>query len=202
MPENDHQLSPRRPLRADARRNIERILNAAGAAFARDGAAASLEEVARQAGVGSATLHRHFPSRQALLSAVFHDRVESLCVQARTLIAEAEPGTALITWLRALGTYVSTTHGLAATLLPDPYGGELPQDTSCAALIDEAGGALLRRAQAAGAARPEVSIGDLLTLMNAIALATERSPNSPAEAERLLALVIGGLLVGRSAPLE
>ena len=63
----------RRPLRADARRNYERILAAAQQAFAAHGADASLEGIARQAGVGSATLHRHFPSRHALLDAVFHE---------------------------------------------------------------------------------------------------------------------------------
>lgn len=75
----------KRPLRADAQRNYDRILAAAGAAVAAHGTDASLEEIAREAGVGSATLHRHFPSRQALLEAVFRDRVETLCAKAADL---------------------------------------------------------------------------------------------------------------------
>lgn len=81
-----------RSMRADARRNRDRILAAAGTAIAEHGAEASLEEIARHAGVGSATLHRHFPSRQALLEAVFRDRVEILCAKARDLAASPIPG--------------------------------------------------------------------------------------------------------------
>jgi AcrR family transcriptional regulator len=89
-----------RPMRADAQRNYDRILAAAGAAIARDGADASLEKIARRAGVGSATLHRHFPSRQALLEAVFRAKVEALCHKARSLTTDPDPGVALVTWLR------------------------------------------------------------------------------------------------------
>ncbi|MFC7643282.1 TetR/AcrR family transcriptional regulator [Streptosporangium lutulentum] len=78
-------------MRADARRNHDRILVAASAAIAQHGAEASLEEIARHAGVGSATLHRHFPSRQALLEAVFRDRVETLCAKASELAAASTP---------------------------------------------------------------------------------------------------------------
>ena len=91
-----------KPKRADARRNFDQIVAAAEAEIARHGADASLEEIARRAGVGSATLHRHFPSRQALLEAVFHDRVEVLCVQARELAGHPDPGAALGEWLRAV----------------------------------------------------------------------------------------------------
>ena len=190
---SSHATPTGRPLRADARRNYERILAAAGEAFTKYGANASLEEIARQAGVGSATLHRHFASRRALLSAVFHDRVEGLCAQAYELTRQAEPGVALSTWLRTLGAYASTTRGLAASLVPDVREGELPTDNACAVMIDDAGQYLLRRAQQAGAVRRDVTFYDLLTLVNAIALAAEHGTEGPAQAERLLALVIGGI---------
>ncbi|NSC25657.1 helix-turn-helix transcriptional regulator [Streptomyces albus subsp. chlorinus] len=75
------------------------------AALARHGTEASLEQIARYAAVGSATPHRHFPSRQALLEAVFKDQVQTLCATARDLATEPDPGAALITWLHAVGVH-------------------------------------------------------------------------------------------------
>jgi AcrR family transcriptional regulator len=180
-------------LRADARRNYDGILVAATAAFAQHGADASLEEIARQAGVGSATLHRHFPSRQVLLEAVFHDHVETLCAQARELAREHDPGPAFITWLRALAAHTSASRGLAASLLhATPETCPPERGPGCHELISEAGGELLETARRAGAVRPQVSIEDLLTLVNAISLATEHT-GDPDEATRLLDIAIDGI---------
>ncbi|MEU9033054.1 TetR/AcrR family transcriptional regulator [Streptomyces sp. NPDC048383] len=183
--------SPRRPMRADARRNYERILAAAGAAIAQYGVEASLEEIARHAGVGSATLHRHFPSRQALLEAVFKDRVETLCAKARDLATEPDPGAALVTWLHAVGAHAVTNKGLGAALMPgagDPTLGD-----TCHTLIVNAGNELLARAHQAHAIRPQVTITQLLKLVGAIALATEHDSDGAAETDRLLTLVIDGV---------
>ena len=182
-----------RQMRADARRNYDRIIAAAEAAIAQHGADASLEEIARRAGVGSATLHRHFPSRQALLEAVFHDRVEALCAQARELAGDAEPGPALVIWLRAVGAYAAATRGLAASLIPGVRAGDPPDSDTCHAMLSDAGGELLHRAQEAGTVRPEVSIVDLLTLVNAISLVTEQDAGGTAEANRLLTFAIDGI---------
>lgn len=179
-----------RPMRADARRNLEKIVAAAGALIAEHGAEASLEEVARRAGVGSATVHRHFPSRQALLEAVFKDRVEALCAKAGDLLAEPDPGQALSTWLRAVGAHAVANRGLGASLMrdADPALGE-----TCHEMITNAGGALLVRARAAHAVRPEITIAQLLKLVGAIALATEQDTAGPAEADLLLAIAIDGV---------
>lgn len=180
-----------RPLRADARRNYDRILAAAEEEVARSGAGASLEEIARKAGVGSATLHRHFPSRQALLEEVFHDRVEALSAQAEELAAEDDAGAALATWLRAVAVYGATTRGLAASLIagpPDP-----PSSTGCGTMLLDAGEELLRRAQAAGAVRPAATMVDLLTLVNAVSLVTEGQEGAADEAVRLVSLAIDGV---------
>src|SRR5690606_17944092 len=107
-------------MRADARRNYERIVRAASEAVARDGAEASLEAIARAAGVGSATLHRHFPSRWSLLQAVFTDRVRGLCDRAEELRTAPGPLEALRTWLREVAVYSTTTRGLAASILSAP----------------------------------------------------------------------------------
>ena len=156
-------------------------------------------EIARRAGVGSATLHRRFPTRQALLEAVFHDRVEALCATAHELAGRLDPGPALTTWLRALNTYASTSRGLAATLLHDRHGADRSeQDDSCEAKIATAGGELLERARTAGAVRPDLRIDDLLALVNAISLATEHRPDTD-EADRLLDVAINGIHPHRDA---
>ncbi|WP_432825562.1 TetR/AcrR family transcriptional regulator [Dactylosporangium sp. CA-092794] len=184
-----------RPLRVDARRNRERIMAAAAAAFAKDGAEASLEDIARKAGVGSATLHRHFASRHALLEAVFHEGVESLRDRAQALAREVRPEVALTAWLREVGTYVASTRGLAASMLPLPQAGaeDQAEPSTCYAMLAAAGSDLLDTAVRAGMVRPQVAIDDLLTLVNAISLVTERHPQGPAEADRLLELMIEGI---------
>ncbi|MGX1885531.1 TetR/AcrR family transcriptional regulator [Streptomyces sp. NPDC055287] len=184
---------PRRPMRADARRNLEKIVAAAGALIAEHGADASLEEVARRAGVGSATLHRHFPSRQTLLEAVFKGRVETLCATADALLAEPDPGQALSTWLRAVGAHAVANRGLGASLMRegDPALGE-----TCHDMITTAGDALLSHARAAGVVRSGITITQLLKLVGAIALATEQDADGPAEADLLLAIAIDGVRTG------
>ncbi|GAA2814054.1 TetR/AcrR family transcriptional regulator [Crossiella cryophila] len=179
---------PERSMRADARRNYDRILAAAEVAFARDGAEASLEEIARQAGVGSATLHRHFPARRALLEAVFRDRVQGLCDRADVLAETLEPGVALVGWLQEFAALATANRGLAASVLPGVGDG-----VGWHAMISEAGGELLRRAQRAGVVRDGVGLGDLLTLVNAISLFTEPAADGGVTASRVLALALDGI---------
>ncbi|MCB8902351.1 MULTISPECIES: TetR/AcrR family transcriptional regulator [unclassified Streptomyces] len=193
MSQDATPASPKKPMRADARRNYERILAAAGEAIAQHGADASLEEIARHAGVGSATLHRHFPSRQALLESVFRDRVESLCATARDLAATTGPEAALVTWLHAVGTHAVTNKGLGAALMPGTGSTDPTLGDDCHTMIVNAGGGLLARAHQAGAVRPEVTITRLLKLVGAIALATEHDADGAAETDRLLTLVIDGV---------
>lgn len=190
----------RRPLRADARRNRQRILTTAQEAFAVHGAGASLEEIARRAGVGSATLHRHFPSRRSLLEAVFHDRVEALCARARQHARESGPGTALFSWLRDLAAYAATCRGLAASLAQDDRDPAAVRRTEgCGTMITEAAGELLRRAQRSGAARPGIRVEDLLTLVGTIAQATEDRADDE-QARRLLDMVIDGVRTEHREP--
>ncbi|WP_318207329.1 MULTISPECIES: helix-turn-helix domain-containing protein [unclassified Streptomyces] len=177
-------------MRADARRNAEKIVAAAGALVAEHGADASLEEVARRAGVGSATLHRHFPSRQALLEAVFKDRVQSLCAKADELLAAPDPGQALSTWLHAVGAHAVANRGLGASLMRD---GDPALGETCHDMITTAGDALLTRARAADAVRAGITITQLLKLVGAIALATERESDGPAEADVLLSIALDGV---------
>ncbi|HEV6954498.1 MAG TPA: helix-turn-helix domain-containing protein [Promicromonospora sp.] len=174
-------------MRADARRNYERIVRAASEAVARDGAEASLEAIARAAGVGSATLHRHFPSRWSLLQAVFTDRVRGLCDRAEELRTAPGPLEALRTWLREVAVYSTTTRGLAASILSAP-----PEESEgCSTMLAAAGEPLLRRAVADGAVRADVAMADLLTVVNAISLVAQDA--GAAEAERLVTLALEGI---------
>jgi AcrR family transcriptional regulator len=180
-------------MRADARRNYDRLVAVAGAVVAEQGAEASLEEIARRAGVGSATLHRHFPGRYALLEAVFRERVETLCARADGLLDDPAPGDALVTWLRAVVAHAAANRGLGASLLMGARSTEL--GSSCHARILDAGARLLARAQLEHEVRPEVAITDLLRLVNAISLATEQEPGGADHADRLLSLVVRGVRV-------
>ncbi|MGP4051996.1 TetR/AcrR family transcriptional regulator [Streptomyces sp. 2A115] len=179
-------------MRADARRNRDRLIAEARAAFAEFGADASLEDVARRAGVGIGTLYRHFPNRHALLSAVFADAVNDLLSRSRALLDDPQPCTALVAWLRAIITHAGEYRGLSRALMSASHdeGSALAR---CSGPMRAAGSRLLARAQQAGAVRSEVSIGDLLQLTNAIALAAEETPDDPELADRLLTLTLRGL---------
>jgi AcrR family transcriptional regulator len=189
-----------RAMRADARRNRDRILAAAEASIARDGVDASLEEIARQAGVGSATLHRHFPSRQSLLESVFRGRVETLCAKAGDFAADLDPGTALSAWLRAVAAHAAANRGLASSLMRGARDGDPTLGATCHAMIINAGGVLLDEAVRTHAVRPGIVITDLLKLVGAIALASEQDPDGAAEADRLIALAFDGVRAMRPSP--
>ncbi|WP_436763542.1 TetR/AcrR family transcriptional regulator [Streptosporangium sp. V21-05] len=180
--------------RADARRNYALLLSVAEEEIAAHGADASLEQIARVAGVGSATVRRHFPTRRALLEAVFRERVENLCAHARDLTARADTRAALLEWLGAVTADAATIRGLAIALTRDPAAdpGTAP-DNCCSAQLTEAGGPLARRAADDGALAPGVTIDDLLALITGIALATEHHPDPAAEAGRLFGLAVAGV---------
>jgi AcrR family transcriptional regulator len=177
--------------RADARRNYALLLAVASEAVATHGADASLEQIARTAGVGSGTVRRHFPTRHAMLAAVFHDRIEALCGRARDLAGHPSPRAALLEWLGLFATEAATIGGLATALNRDRTLGP-PGDVYCATdQLLGAGGPLVARA--ADTLTPGVTITDLLALATGIALATEGHPDPAAEAQRLFALTVTGI---------
>jgi AcrR family transcriptional regulator len=180
-----------RARRADAKRNRERLITAAREAFAADGPNASLDDIARAAGVGAGTLYRHFPTRLALFEAVYRDNVERLCADGERLAMTEPPADALIDWLKGFVTVVSQKRGLAQALTDEGSASELFAE--CHTMINATGGALLDRAKATGAVRGDVTLGDLLKMTKAFANAAETSPEGPALAERLLVLAMDGL---------
>jgi len=180
--------------RADARRNYARLLAVAEEEIAAHGADASLERIARIAGVGSGTVRRHFPTRHALLEAVFQGRIEGLCAHARDLAGAADARAALLEWLSEVTASASAIRGLAVALTYDPVNDPAePHDHCATARLTQAGAPLSRRAAQDGVLTPGVTITDLLTLVTGIALATENHPDPAVEAKRLLGLVIAGV---------
>src|SRR5215469_7661944 len=146
-----------RPLRADARHNYERLVEAATDSIGELGPNVSLEEVAKRAGVGIGTLYRHFPNRQALLEAVYRDQVTAHCMRGRELQATTPPAEALRLWLQSLLTYNLTMRGLKEALMA----GEVsPQTGDCKVKMHEVGGELLAQAQEIGAVRRDIEITD------------------------------------------
>jgi AcrR family transcriptional regulator len=189
-------LEQDRPRRADARRNREAIIAAASMMAADEGAAFSLEAVARRAGVGSATLHRNFCSRTELLEVVYLDRVQALSSSAFELAAERDPAQALVLWLQELATFVSSTKGLGAAL-----SGEMREEAEAAegtqfGAIATACAHLVERARQVSAIGSTVTDRDLIRLVYAISIATEHEPDAPARAKRLLRLALDGLVAG------
>jgi AcrR family transcriptional regulator len=179
------------PTRSDARRNRDKIVAAARAVVAETGADASLEEIARRAGVGSATLHRHFDSRATLLHAIFHESITALCERAELLAHDADGAAALVTWLRELVSHAAASRGLATTLM------ELPSAGRCAHphhLIRQAGQLLLSCAQRSGSVSADINVDDVLHLANGVALAAEASANPIKSADTLMAIVVNGLV--------
>lgn len=177
-----------KPLRLDGRRNRERIVTAAIELVGRDGAQASFEEIARRAGVGSATLHRHFQSRRALLEIVFRDGVAQLCARAAAQPG-THPGPELAVWLEELTVYTATNRGLATALLAGPDGLSR-EELCCTDRVREVLEVLVQRAAAVGALNADATTADLMILANAIAVATE---NHPVAASRLLRLALSGI---------
>jgi AcrR family transcriptional regulator len=177
-----------KPLRADAKRNRDKVLAAARQAFTENGASTSLEAIAKRAGVGIGTLYRHFPTRQALLEATYVDEVEQLAAAAGEF-ASLEPWPALEAWLRRLGAYLVTKHALAGELLNyvDPSANVF---SACRSELYSAGAPLLDRAKAAGEIRPDVKLQDVVQMVGGIAKI------QTADAEtigRILSLALDGL---------
>jgi AcrR family transcriptional regulator len=185
-----------RPLRADARRNRDKILATAVRVFAEEGLDAHLERVAKEAGVGSATLYRNFPTREALIEAVYRNEVAQLCDAVPDLLATKPPYEALRAWTRLFLDYVTAKLGLADTLRAIAASGSNPYGHS-RDMIQAAITALMDACAAAGTIRTDISASDMGAALAGIAL-TSAKPEQREQAERLLDLTLDGLRSGRN----
>jgi AcrR family transcriptional regulator len=180
--------------RADALRNRERVLEAAKAVFSSGGADASLEAVARRAGVGIGTLYRHFPTREALYEAVYRREVEHLGELAERLKDEPGPVDALRRWLSCNVEFVATKKGMAAALAL--AAGPPPSELAAFSYerLTKAIGTLLTRAVAAGELRGDVSPEDLLRTLVGMCLLHDQA-GWQASVVRMLDVFIDGMRV-------
>jgi len=186
LAEDVSQIAARKP-RADAERNRLRLLEVAKAAFAEKGAAASLDEIARAAGVGAGTLYRHFPTRDALIAAVYQNESEQLAAAATRFAETDEPVEALREWMRLFVDYMATKHGMLE-ILDSIVGGSSGLRAASGARTKQAMGMLVQRAVDAGAIRLAV---DPLDLLRAVAGVPDA-----AAAKQLVDILIAGMRVG------
>ena len=186
------EKSPRKP-RADAVRNRERVLEAAKVVFGAGGAEASLEAVARAAGVGIGTLYRHFPTREALFEAVYRREVQQLADLAEQLKQEAKPVDALRQWLRSNVQFVATKKGMSAALALAAYKNSELFSYSFDRLT-RAVSALLDRAIAAGEIRDDISPEDVLRALVGMCY-MHGQPGWQASVLRLVDVFVDGLRI-------
>jgi AcrR family transcriptional regulator len=185
-------MTPPEPRRADAQRNRGRLLTAAEAALNAHGASAPLDDIARAAGVGNATLYRHFPTRADLIEAVYDQRIRQLCAAAAELAEVREPAAALREWLRALVAHITDSRVLADAFTAASEGlGDIepPQVAAWHSALFDAALPLLTAAQGAGAIRPDLTLMELMALTAAVARAGD-----PTQAERFLEVLLEGII--------
>ncbi|MGA3218560.1 MAG: helix-turn-helix domain-containing protein [Acidimicrobiales bacterium] len=183
-------MKARRPLRADARRNVDKVLRAAEEVFATEGLAVPIDEIARRAGVGVGTVYRHFPTKQTLFHAVVMVRLEALVERAKELSRAADPGAAMFTFVSELVDLAVQKRDLA-----DEMAQEGLEDEVHAAVKDELQGAfsvLLQRAQEAGTVRPDICPGDVTALLMGTCLAADRHAGREATS-RLVGVICDGM---------
>jgi AcrR family transcriptional regulator len=188
-PQTDVAPISKRPKRADALRNYEKLVAAAREAFTEADRSASLEDIARRAGVGIGTLYRNFPTRTDLVQAVYVDEVEALSRSAEEL-TDLEPWEALTAWLQRFVGYVATKQALADELFAVAQADRQAVFASCRSMLNAAGEPLLRRAQDAGIVRPDVTIQEVVRLVAGIA---KIPADDPADIQRVLDVALDGL---------
>ena len=180
-----------RPLRADAQRNRERLLDAAVRAFAQEGPDVTLDAIAKDAGVGIGTLYRHFPTREALVEAAYRNELARLCDAVPGLLADLPPDQAMRMWMDRFVDYMTTKRDMADALRAVIASGGNPYSESRDRLIT-AVTALLGAGAAAGTLRPDVEPGDVLTSLSGVSMATV-GPEQRERAGRVLDLLMDGL---------
>jgi AcrR family transcriptional regulator len=189
----EREVRTHRPVRADAQRNIDALLEAALAVFATSGADAPVREIAEKAGVGVGTVYRHFPERSDLIVAVFRREIDACADAAPVLAAEYGPGDALAQWMQRYAAFVATKRGLATAL----HSGNPAYDALPAyfqARLVPALRALLAAAAAADEVRNDVEPDELLGAVARLCMQAHR--DKAGQAQRMVALLVDGLRYG------
>jgi AcrR family transcriptional regulator len=180
-----------RELRVDAARNREMLLAAATRAFAASGDEPSMRAIAREAGVGIATLYRHFPTRESLVNAVYQDQVQRLTIGASDLLKWGTPAEAMRRWMDLFADWLATKHGMLDTLLAMIDSGKITHTQTRAELL-EAITTILDAGGAAGDLRTDVSAEDIAASLLGLLTVADKLGDE-AQAKRLLDLLMDGL---------
>ncbi len=178
-----------RCMRADARRNNERLVTAAREVFAKCGGGASMEAIAKQAGVGVGTLYRHFPKRIDIVEAVYRTDVDDLICAAEEAVAQNEPWEALVVWLEAFLRYGQVKRTFLNEL-HEAFDKNPQLKVASRERINQAVGTVLGRAQEAGVARTDLDGSDLMQILGPMCTSATLTES---QGERLLAMILDGL---------
>ena len=193
-PEETGRVQPVRRMRADASRNRDKLVEVAGRAFAEHGGNASLEEIARQAGVGIGTLYRHFPTREHLVEVVYRREVEGLGAAADELARHNAPDVALAEWMQRFVDYIAAKRGMAGSLrILFNANSQVFANTS--GIVAQALRKLVDAAVADGSIRSDIDSSDLLQALSGI-YSTPDTPDWREQSRRLVALLMDGLRWG------
>lgn len=185
-------MQAHRPLRADAKRNLDLLVEAADAEFSAHGASASLEDIAKRAGVGIGTLYRNFPTRDDLIARVLHAGNDAIVARGKALLASKHPAEALSIWLRELVVHVTTYRGLIAAVATSFITENGTQLCATCDTIADAGAALLARAQEAGEIRRDAEVREVILTAHSAAWIAEQTKD-PSAVDRLLGILFDGL---------
>jgi AcrR family transcriptional regulator len=185
----DASSSPARPMRADARRNYENLVTAAHSVFARLGGEASMEAIAKEAGVGVGTLYRHFPKRIDVVEAVYRTDVDQLVSASDSFVAELEPWEALVAWLQAFVVYASNKRTLLSEL-HEAFEKNPQLKVAARERIEAALDKVLVRAQEAGVARTDLDSSDLMQLLGSLCMSATLTQD---QSQKLLVMIEDGL---------
>lgn len=192
----DSPVIAKRPLRADAVRNRDHVLDVAGEVFASEGLGVPIDEIARRAGLGVGTLYRHFPTKEALFMAIVIRRMEQVSADARALEGAKDPGKAFFSFLSRLIDDVPVKMDLMRALAGTGFD---PRRTEAKVESLRAVGALLVRAQRAGAVRADVQVGEVFSLVHAVHAAIGSHERDARSRARLIAIVFDGLRGSRAS---
>jgi AcrR family transcriptional regulator len=183
------EVTTARPMRADAKRNYELLVTAARKVFDQEGGGASMEAIAKEAGVGIGTLYRHFPKRIDVVEAVYVDDVDELEAVARTVSSDLEPWPAFVTWLEAFVRYAMGKKRFMNEL-HEAFEKDPALRSASRERIEGALGVVLTRAQAAGVVRTDVDASDVMQLIGSMCMSATLTTD---QSERLLVMIEDGL---------
>ena len=183
-------------LRADAARNRSRLLDAATAAFADRGADASLDDIAKAAGLGIGTLYRHFPTREDLVLAVYGAQIDALDQRSRELASSDDPGEALREWMRGFVDFYAVKQGMVTLLRTMMNGSRASQFEQTRATMRAAAERVLAPATEAGVIRKDVAAPELIRALGGICLTSDPKSTPPSSTLALVDLVYDGLRFG------